>query len=101
MYKYCDLIRLLYNILGIKRKAMNTFFCSVERPFMFLGRINEDVNTYVLLGIRGKLFFMIGNIYIKQKTTQQNPGGLTDIYLDLSTYVKLFYTVMYALHVLR
>lgn len=35
------------------RKAMNSFICSVDRPFQFVGRINEDVNTYVLLGSRG------------------------------------------------
>lgn len=35
------------------RKAMNSFICSVDRPFQFIGRINEDVNTYVLLGSRG------------------------------------------------
>jgi hypothetical protein len=29
-----------------KRKAMNTFICSTDRQFKFLGRINEDVNTY-------------------------------------------------------
>ena len=38
---------------GILRKAMNTFICDTERPFTFVGRINEDVNTYVTLGSRG------------------------------------------------
>ena len=38
------------------RKAMNSFICSVDRPFQFVGRINEDVNTYVLLGSRGGYF---------------------------------------------
>lgn len=40
-------------IKGILRKAMNSFICDVERPFKFVGRINEDVNTYVLYGSRG------------------------------------------------
>ena len=31
--------------LKLQRKAMNTFFCSTERPFKFLGRLNEDVTT--------------------------------------------------------
>lgn len=35
------------------RKAMNSFICSVDRPFQFIGRINEDVNTYVLRGRGG------------------------------------------------
>ena len=30
-----------------KRKCMNSFFCSTERRFWFLGQLNEDVN-YVL-----------------------------------------------------
>lgn len=41
----------------LKRKAMNSFICSIERPFQFVGRINEDVNTYTTLGSRGSLFF--------------------------------------------
>ena len=32
----------------------------------------------------------------QQMPTQQNGGGLTDIYLDLGTYVKSFYSVIYA-----
>lgn len=38
---------------GILRKAMNSFICDAEKPFKFFGRINEDVNTYVVLGSRG------------------------------------------------
>ena len=34
----------------LHRKAMNTFLCSTERPFKFMGRMNEDVTTYVNLG---------------------------------------------------
>ena len=30
----------------VLRKAMNTFICSVDRPFKCVGKINEDVNTY-------------------------------------------------------
>lgn len=31
---------------------------------------------------------------MNQTDTQTNAGGLTDIYLDLGTYVKSFYTVI-------
>lgn len=79
----------------LKRKAMNTFFCSVDRPFKFLGRINEDVNTYIMYGSRGGLFFTIPLVAVNQAQTQANTGGLTDIYLSLGTYVKSFYSVMY------
>lgn len=79
----------------IKRKAMNSFFCSVERKFNFCGTINEDVNMYVSLGRRGELVGTVGGISLEQKQTQSNSGGLTTIYLDKGTYVKSFYSVMY------
>ena len=79
-----------------KRKSMNTFFCSIDRPFKFKGRINEDVNTYVLMGRRGVLTFTIMQVAINQNETQKNTGGMTDIYLSGGTYIKSFYTVMCA-----
>ena len=79
----------------MKRKAMNTFLCSTERPFKFIGRMNEDVTTYVNLGSRGDIFLTIPNISITQLTTQQEAGGLTDLYLEYGTYVKSFFSVMY------
>ena len=80
----------------LSRKVMNSFFCSTERPFKFMGRINEDVNLYVSEGVKGGLFFTIAQIRLEQKATQSNTGGLTDIYLDLGTYVKSFYSVICA-----
>ena len=77
-----------------QRKAMNTFFCLTERPFSFIGRINEDVNAYIYHQSTGNLFLTIQNLSITQKATQKNKGGLTDIYLDSGTYVKSFYTVI-------
>ena len=76
------------------RKCMNTFLCSPDRPFKFVGRINEDVNTYVLEAKHGSIFLTIPWVKIIQKQTQANKGGLTDIYLNYGTYVKSFYTVM-------
>lgn len=78
----------------VLRKAMNSFFCRTDRPFKFMGRINEDVNAYTYLGSRGMLFFTTMEASLVQKETQQNSGGLTDAYLDLGTYVKSFYSVM-------
>ena len=77
-----------------KRKAMNSFICSVDRPFRFIGRINEDVNTYVRLGGLGHIFLTVMNIQLDQKDTQTNANGMTDVYLEGGTYVKSFYTVM-------
>jgi hypothetical protein len=78
----------------LTRKAMNSFFCRADRPFRFRGEINEDVNTYTLLGSQGKLFFTLGMIGLEQGTTQQNKNGMTDVYLKYGTYVKSFYSVM-------
>lgn len=80
---------------GLLRKAMNSFFCRTDRPFKFFGRINEDVNAYVKLGSEGKLFFSICDVGLIQTETQQSSGGLTEAYLDLGTYVKSYYSVMY------
>lgn len=81
---------------GVLRKAMNSLFCRVDRPVEFLGRINEDVNTYVVHGGRGDLFITVLAVYLTQIATQTNSGGMTDIYLASGTYVKSFYTVMMA-----
>lgn len=86
----------LASMVTLKRKAMNTFFCSTKRPFSFFGRVNEDVNTYVTLGNRGELFFTILQATIQQPQTQSSTGGMSELYLDQGTYIKSFYTVMYA-----
>ena len=78
----------------ITRKAMNAFFCKTDRPFNFIGRMNDDVNTYVNLGSKGNLLFTIADISLEQGSTQQSSGGLTDMYLELGTYVKSFSTVL-------
>ena len=80
----------------IYRKVMNSFLFKVDRPVQFMGRINEDVNMYVEWGRRGILFMTSPQLRLQQVVTQQNSGGLTDIYLELGTYTKSFYTVMYA-----
>ncbi len=82
-------------VLTPKRKCMNSFFCSTDRPFKFSGRINEDVNTYTRLGTVGDLFFTIPNVSLKQTDTQSSKGGMSDIYLQSGTYIKSFYSVMF------
>jgi hypothetical protein len=80
--------------IKLKRKCMNSFFCSTDRYFQFVGSINEDVNTYTTLGSRGDVFFTFTNIQLDQKDTQSNKGGMTDQYALSGTYVKSFHTVM-------
>jgi hypothetical protein len=78
-----------------RRKLMNSFFNRVDRPYQFLGRINEDTTSYVYNGSLGKIFFTILMISLTQRTTQSNVGGLTEQYLDIGTYVKSFYSIMF------
>jgi hypothetical protein len=77
-----------------KRKAMNSFFCKTSRRFWFFSRLNEDVNTYLGLGMRGRLFMTIPQVLLQQKQTQTSAGGMSDAYVASGTYVKSFYTVM-------
>lgn len=77
-----------------KRKAMNSFFCSLDRKFSFIGSINEDVNTYTTLGGRGNVFMTIPFVQLDQKTTQKTKGGMTDTYLSGGTYLKSFYSIL-------
>ncbi len=83
-----------FNEYPLKRKAMNSFICSTERPFNFVGAMNEDVNTYTTLGSRGSLFFTVPLLSLLQKETQSQEGGITDMYLKYGTYCKAFTTVM-------
>jgi hypothetical protein len=79
----------------LRRKAMNSFVCSTDRPFSFFGRLNEDVNAYTAMGRRGDLFFTAMQVQLSQVRTQKSSGGLTEAYLDMGTYVKSFYSVMF------
>ena len=80
------------------RKAMNSFLCSVNRRFEFMGRMNEDVTTYVNLGGKGDLFFTFCGVNLSQRDTQidkKGEGGLSGMYTDYGTYTKSFFSVMY------
>ena len=82
-------------LIGLKRKCMNSFFCSTDRPFQFVGRVNEDVNTYTRMASTGLLMFTTNQVCLNQIQTQANSGGMTEMYLDSGTYIKSFYSVMY------
>ena len=103
-YKSCNIKSIAFSQGGdhiggfsgikLKRKCMNSFICSTDRDFQFVGSINEDVNTYTTLGNRGELFFTFTNLQLDQKDTQSNRGGMTDEYALTGTYVKSFHSVM-------
>lgn len=76
------------------RKCMNSFICSPNRRFGFVGALNEDVCTYTSLASRGVLFGTIPMISLVQTATQSQKDGITDLYLKFGTYCKSFTAVM-------
>ena len=78
----------------LARKAMNSFFCRTDRKFQFIGRINEDVNTYVTQAQKGNLMFTVADMSLDQVQTQASSGGMTELYLNAGTYVKSFFSVI-------
>ena len=89
-FKYCQ----------FHRKAMNSFVFKVNKDkkddILFIGRMNDDVNTYLTQGKIGKLFFQIASVSLIQLQTQSNSGGNTEAYKTFGTYVKSFYSVITA-----
>jgi hypothetical protein len=83
-------------LVTMTRKCMNSFFCSISRPFKFISTLNEDVNTYLVLGKTGHIFLTFNQAALEQETTQKTAGGMTDSYLKYGTYVKSFYSVLYS-----
>lgn len=81
-----------------KRKAMNSFIFRVNKnkddDILFIGRMNDDVNTYLHYGKKGVIFFQIAYIMLNQLQTQKQSGGNTEEYKALRTYIKSFYSVM-------
>jgi len=82
--------------VGTKRKAMNSFICKSDKQFDFRGSINEDVNTYTRAQQYGKIFLTHNIVSLEQERTQENEGGLSDLYEAEGTYIKSFYTILYA-----
>ena len=83
-----------------KRKAMNSFVFKVNQnpadDVLFIGRMNDDVNTYLTQGKVGKIFAQISVVNLTQVATQSNSGGNTEAYKLFGTYVKSFYSIMAA-----
>jgi len=83
-----------YYRMPLIRKAMNSWLFRTERPLTFIGRMNDDVNTYVMNGMRGELIFTPRNFCLTVAQTQAVAGGMTEMYVENGTYMKSFYTVM-------
>ena len=78
------------------RKIMNSFFYRTDADIEIRGMGNDDVNLYVERGRRGQLFVTIPRFRLWQQMTQKQGGGLTEMYLEMGTYIKSFYTIMVA-----
>lgn len=78
------------------RKAMNAFFFRSSDNVEFRGRVNDDVNLYVEGSRQGRLYISPMRIRLWQPETQKHSGGCTEIYKELGTYIKSFYSVMVA-----
>jgi len=78
----------------VVRKMMNAIFCRTSDEWRFLGRVNEDVNTYTTLATRGHVFLSTMDVVLNQKNTQTQSGGMTDLYRAEGTYRKSMYSVM-------
>ena len=76
------------------RKMMNLYFFDLAKPIDFMRTINEDLTASIVAGRVGKKILTSYMNSIVQKETQSNAGGLTEIYLQLGTYTKSFYSVI-------
>lgn len=81
--------------IQFKRKAMGIFFCKVDRFFPFLGRMNDDVSSYINYGKLGYLYWILPQVSMDTDPTQQTEGGCTEVYQEFGTYIKSLYSVIF------
>jgi hypothetical protein len=77
------------------QNARNSFFCCVDKPFEFLGRINEDVTTPAFNNSLGRLFYTVLDVCVTLKDHNKNEGGSTDLYKETNLYWNYFYPVLW------
>lgn len=79
---------------GMIPKTMTTFMMRADDIQYFHMRMNDDITTSALNGMRGKMYFTYLPLMINTELTQKAGGGMTEAYKDTGTYRKSFYTVM-------
>lgn len=79
---------------GMTRKTMTTFLMRADDLRYFHMRMNDDITTSLINGMRGKLYYSYLPIEVEVDKTQVKAGGMTDIYQKNGTYRKSFYSVM-------
>ena len=79
----------------LKLKAMNYWFCCIDKPVEYAGIMNDDVNAGILLNKKGTFSIQYAGVIIHQ--AQQKSGGMKDIYAENSAmYQKAMFSVMLA-----
>lgn len=79
---------------GMTRKTMTTFLMRADDVQYFHMRMNDDITTSLINGMRGKLYYSYLPVEVEVDKTQVKAGGMTDIYQKNGTYRKSFYSVM-------
>lgn len=79
---------------GMTRKTMTTFLMRADDIQYFHMRMNDDITTSLINGMRGKLYYSYLPVEVEVDKTQVQSGGMTDIYQKNGTYRKSFYSVM-------
>ena len=85
-------LKLFYR--GMIPKTMTTFMMRADDVRYFHMRMNDDITTSALNGMRGKMYFTYLPVMISTQLTQKAAGGMTEAYKESGTYRKSFYTVM-------
>ena len=79
---------------GMIPKTMTTFMMRADDLQYFHMRMNDDITTSAINGMRGKLYYTYLPLCINTELTQKAGGGMTEAYKDSGTYRKSFYSVM-------
>lgn len=79
---------------GMIPKTMTTFMMRADDVKYFHMRMNDDITTSALNGMRGKMYYTYLPLMISTELTQKVGGGMTEAYKATGTYRKSFYTVM-------
>ncbi|MCR4671976.1 MAG: hypothetical protein K5637_01900 [Lachnospiraceae bacterium] len=75
-------------------KTMTTFLMRADDVRYFNMRMNDDITTSALNVSRGSLYYTYMPVMVEIDGTQEQKGGMTEIYQDSGTYRKSFYSVM-------
>ena len=79
---------------GLKFKVINVFFLTTEKRIRFVGRMNDDINTYLLNNNVGRLFLSLYDIFVQMLEVRKVKGGMLDLYKKFNSWMQGFYSVI-------